>query len=217
MLKSEEFIDISQITDIESFVTKLIKNETKIQLWQKEDTFRTQTKGHIVKFCNDERSIIIEASQCSSDGFENFDYREIYIYSPIRSLIFKSKVQKIKDGKYIKIDFPTLAKIEEARREERKYYGMRSYQSLDLSLSHKPNSNLSFLITNISILDSSENGLGFLVPIVDATTLKINQEVKVVKCTLTDKVERVGVIKSLVKRRNNLSGETYIRVGIELI
>ena len=66
-------------------------------------------------------------------------------------------------------------------------------------------------------MDSSDNGVGLILNILDAKDLKVGSKLITMTSSIENIENRVGVIRSLSFLDNDLSGERFVRVGIELL
>ncbi|OIQ15540.1 MAG: hypothetical protein BM556_18040 [Bacteriovorax sp. MedPE-SWde] len=211
MKHESDFIDIQKKEHIENLLSNILKNNSNLQIWQKESTLRVKTEGRIKKYDVCDSYIELEAG--ALDGFMDFEKDEIYFYSKFRKTIFKSKI--IRKGKNkIRIEYPDLIKIEEARVAPRTRYGLRSYQTIDILIQDANKNQIA--VTDLKLLDSSESGAGFLINKTMGKYLSIGSKFVTLKSTVEGVEKKGGIVRSLTRFQNSLTGEELFRVGVEL-
>ncbi len=204
-------IDITSRSQIMSLVTTVSKS--RVRLWQKDQKVRKFSFCKIVQIDENRGRLLLETAD-DSDLF-GFCGDHVYFYSSVRSLIFKAKIEKIISKNRMVLLLPQLVKIEDSRTEKRKNWGYRSYQFLDMSIVTRDLSKKN--IEKTRVLDSSDNGVGIILNILDAKDLKVGSKLITMTSSIESIENRVGVIRSLSFLDNDLSGERFVRVGVELL
>ncbi len=206
-------VDIVKRTHLSSLLKGVMKNRTEVQLWQNIKMCRHKSHSNILDVDLINGVITVEAIK--GHDYSLFDESDVYFYSPLKSMIFKCQIKAI-SNKIIKLSFPELAKIEEARSEVRSVYGYRSYQFVNLSLV-SPRDSQKIKIDYAKVMDSSNSGMGLLISPKDAQFFKVGGKLISTESSISYVKGRAGIIRSISKDKNELTGEIMLRVGIELI
>ncbi len=205
-------VDIVKRTQLTSLLNGVLKRGEEVQLWQNVSVRRQKVKGQVssVDIINGEIKI------CATQGsFTIFDNSDVYFFSAQKTMIFKSRIKRVSRLEVI-ISFPELAKIEEARMEKRVIYGYRSYQFADLSfVSFRDRKKLK--LEKAKVMDSSANGMGILLSMKDGLNLKVGSKLITTEASVDSIRGRVGIVRSIIKNKNELTGEIMLRIGVELM
>lgn len=207
----KEYIDIQKRPHIEKLLLDIKRERGALQIWQRDIRVRVRALGQLTKL--DSNGKFIDLASREEGGFFDFSDGDIYFYSEHRKVIFKSKVVRLGDSK-IRIEFPDLVKIEDARCEPRTRYGLQSYQTMDIMA--LANDNQKIPIQDLKLVDSSKDGVGFLVRPRSGAPLEVGARIMTMRATVENVEGRTGVIRSIIKQSNSLSGEELLRVGVEL-
>lgn len=212
-LSEQPFVDVIKREHIYSILEKIFKKKAKLQIWQKGENLRLRTTGKLNNL-NLQQSII-ELEADSKDGFYDFHDDEIFFYTPMRTTIFKSKIIKKEGDNIIRVAYPDVVKMEEARTAPRKQYGLRSYQSIDIVAVTKDGKKVNF--SDLRLLDSSNNGAAFLLTKMSAALVEVGSRFVSLSSSVSGIEKRAGIIRNITKFRNNLTGEQCYRIGVEFI
>jgi len=205
------FIDIQKRDQIFKLLKDGAREKSSFQVWQRDIRVRVRAKGIITKVDTSFKYIDIQASEVN--GFDEFDMGDIYFFYEDRKAIFKSQLIRLSSTK-VRIAFPDMVKVEDARCEPRTRYGLRSYQSMDISALDDDSRKQSLM--DLQMIDSSRDGVGFLIRPNAGAILKVGDKIFTVRSTVENVEGRTGVIRSISKQTNNLSGEDLLRIGVEL-
>ena len=206
-------VDIVKRTHLSSLLKGVMKNRIEVQLWQNIKMCRYKSHSTILDVDLINGIITVEAKK--GHDYSLFDKSDVYFYSPLKSMIFKCRIKSV-STKIIKLSFPELAKIEEARSESRAVYGYRSYQFANLSLV-SPRDSRKIKIDYAKVMDSSDDGMGLLISPKDAQYFKVGGKLISTESSIGAMKGRAGVIRSMSKDKNELTGEIMLRVGVELL
>ncbi|EQC50674.1 hypothetical protein [Bacteriovorax sp. DB6_IX] len=210
MRELKELIDIQKKEHISTILRLALRNKFPIHIWQRDSKVRERADGVVINLDIDKSVLELEATKESC--FDEFELGEIFFFAEFRKAIFKAQVLKIGSRK-IRISLPQMIKVEEARCEPRVKYGLRSYQSLDITTKSQKSANF---ITDLQMVDSSKDGVGFLARPLKVNGLNIGDKIFTERATVENIEGRIGVIRSITKQSNSLSGEKLLRIGVEL-
>jgi hypothetical protein len=210
-MNDKEFIDIQKRPHIDKLLLETKREKGNLQIWQRDIRVRVRAHGYLTKIDNDGKYLDLISKE--HDGFGDFSDGDIYFYAEHRKVIFKSRVLRLGAGK-IRIEFPDLVKIEDARCEPRVRYGLQSYQTMDIMTLSKENQK--FPINDLKLVDSSKDGVGFLIRLKPGANLQVGSKIVTTRSTIENVEGRTGIIRSIIKQSNDLSGEKLLRVGVEL-
>lgn len=211
-MKKLNMVDVSTKSAIASLLETVHKKDIGLQIWQNNDGIKVKAAGKLVKFKKGITSLTIKSNDKSLQ--KRFELKEIYFFCPYRTMIFKSNLLEIKN-KELKLSFPELVKIDEARSEKRHNLGLRSYQHIIAQFIPKDQDEI-FHPSKLKVLDYSENGCGFLISTMFGKLLSEGDEFNILKSTIEEQLGRVGEIRNFTSFTNNLTGEKFIRIGARL-
>lgn len=213
MNTEQAFIDINKKDHINSILNKIFKSSKSLQVWQKEEPLRKKTCGVVKNFIIPQNYLELESTD--ENGFVDFRKDEIFFYSEYRTTIFKSKIKYKNNGRTIVIEFPEVVKIAEARSQPRTRYGIATDHRLETLFELKDGKRI--IQNDVRILDSSTDGCAILIPKHFGQSLEVGGKIVVMVSSISYLGKRAGIIRSLTLFKNNLSGETCYRLGIELL
>lgn len=205
-MSSDEKIDIFNSKTIKSFLDQLYKDKLVVRIWQKIEETKSYTFGRIINYRHQDEEIKLEIK----DADMRFDLnRDVFFHTAFKETIFKTTITKAHKNT-ISVKRPSLVKIRDARSEERKSFGIASYQFAEIIL---PNGEEN----KVQVLDSSSNGLGVMVSRAVFSALAKGDHLSICNSSVEDHIGKIAIVRSLSPIDKVLSSEASFRVGLEIV
>ncbi|MCO4795527.1 MAG: hypothetical protein KC493_17540 [Bacteriovoracaceae bacterium] len=202
-----KMVDISNSANVKKILKDLFKSKKSLRIWQSIDETRNYCYGTIVKFSQMNESI----EMCATDK-EQFSFDEninLYFHSHFKDTLFKTTITDNGPDKII-IKRPSFVKIRDVRTEERKSFGLQSYQSANLQITAKINS-------KVKIVDSSSTGIGLIVNKYLFDKLNEGDIITITDSTLPEFKNRTAVVRNLGTMDKMLNNQLLFRCGLEIL
>lgn len=206
----DEFVDVTNRKEVERILKSIYNSRRCITAWQTKYGNNVNTLGFLFDYQKNQKQIDFKSIELKDElGFDQ--EHDIFFHSDFRTTIFKTKIQKQNKNK-LKLDFPMSLKIEETRQGDRVRLGLRSNQTLNITLY---NENYDKMKIECQILDYSPGGVGLLIPIHFAPFVNLSQIIEIGYSNIDQVRHRHFCVRSINPLENVLSGARYLRIGGE--
>lgn len=206
----DEFVDVTSRKKVERILKSIYNSRTSITAWQTHEGAHVNTLGFLYDYKKNQTQLSFKSIELKEDlGFTQGE--EIFFHSPFRTTIFKTKIKKLKKNKLL-LDFPMSLKIEQTRQGNRVRLGLKSNQTLIITLYNEEYEKMKI---ECQILDYSDGGVGLLVPIHLAPFLNYSQIIEIGDSNIGMVRNRYFCVRSMNPLENVLSGAKYLRIGGE--
>lgn len=202
-----KMVDISNSTNVKKILKDLFKSKKNLRIWQSIEETKNYCYGTIQSFAQMDKTL--EMIPADDQAFDFDKEINLYFHSHFKDTLFKTTITENGSNK-IKIKRPSSVKIRDIRTEERKVYGLQSYQSANLQLTAKMNS-------KVKIIDSSSTGLGILVNKFLFDKLNEGDIISITDSTLPEFKNRTAVVRNLAALDKQLNNQLLFRIGIEIL
>ncbi len=200
-------VDISNSTNVKKILKDLQKAKKNLRIWQSIEETKNYCYGTIQNITH-----MDEELEMTPTDNQNFDFDKeinLYFHSHYKDTLFKTTITENGPNK-IKIKRPSFVKIRDVRTEERKTFGLQSYQTANLQLTAKMNA-------KVKIIDSSSTGLGLMVNKFLFDKLNEGDIISLTDCTLPEFRNRTAVVRNKGTLDKQLNNQLLFRIGLEIL
>lgn len=202
-----KMVDISNSTNVKKILKDLHKAKKNLRIWQSIEETKNYCYGSILKITSMDEAL--EMVPADDQTFEFDKEINLYFHSHYKDTLFKTTITENGTNR-IKIKRPSFVKIRDVRTEERKSFGLQSYQIANLQLSAKLNA-------KVKIVDSSSTGLGLIVNKFVFDKLNEGDIITIADSTLPEFRERTAVVRNKGALDKQLNNQLLFRVGLEIL
>lgn len=202
-----KMVDISNSTNVKKILKDLQKAKKNLRIWQSIEETKNYCYGTIQNITH-----MDEELEMTPTDNQNFDFDKeinLYFHSHYKDTLFKTTITENGPNK-IKIKRPSFVKIRDVRTEERKTFGLQSYQTANLQLTAKMNA-------KVKIIDSSSTGLGLMVNKFLFDKLNEGDIISLTDCTLPEFRNRTAVVRNKGTLDKQLNNQLLFRIGLEIL
>lgn len=202
-----KMVDISNSANVKRILKDLHRAKKNLRIWQSIEETKNYCYGNILKITQlDETLEMIPADDQSFDFDKDIN---LYFHSHFKDTLFKTIITENGPNK-IKIKRPSFVKIRDVRTEERKTYGLQSYQTATLQLTAK-------VTAKVKIVDASSTGLGLIVNKFAFEKLSEGDIINISESTLPEFKNRTAVVRNMGTIDKQLNNQLLFRIGLEIL
>ena len=202
-----KMVDISNSISVKKILKDLHRTKKNLRIWQSIEETKNYCYGSILKITSMDETL--EMAPVDNQIF-NFDKEiNLYFHSHYKDTLFKTTISE-NGPNHIKIKRPSFVKIRDVRTEERKSYGLQSYQTANLQLTAKLNA-------KVKIVDSSSTGLGIIVSKFTFDKLYEGDIITIIDSTLSEFKNRTAIVRNRGAIDKQLNNQLLFRVGLEIL
>jgi hypothetical protein len=200
-------IDIANTQMIRKILMDISKTKSPIKIWQSYDETHYYAEGFIHQYNGMQDRLEIRAQK---GHLFNFDKKKkLYFHSGFKQMIFKTKIDRVEDRE-VWIYRPSVVKIDDSRVNERKNFGLKSYQTAILVFDNEDE-------MKVNILDISEGGMAILINKSQYDNFHIKLKVLVKESSVDQCVGKICIVRNKAPVDKVLTTEQVFRVGFEFL